>query len=132
TVLWYRAQGAGGLAEGPAGSAPAQLGEMTFRSDIFADSRYLTHKDIDPNGKSGETHNLVNYDVSYVDSMTLPVAMEADDVPLDPKGKMTTQTAPFGWVGADKSIDGIQVPLKAFTTKNTQTNDNGLGNYFGG
>src|SRR5262249_44249099 len=28
TVLWYRAQGAGGLAEGPAGSAPAQLGEM--------------------------------------------------------------------------------------------------------
>ncbi|SIO65013.1 hypothetical protein SAMN05444166_7531 [Singulisphaera sp. GP187] len=133
-VLWYRAQGVGGLAEGPAGSAPAQLGEMTFRSKIFADPRYVTHKDIDPNGKSGEVHDLVNYDVSYVDSMTLPVAMQANNVPLDPSGKLTTATAPFGWVGADKSIAQLQGPLDVFTSPNPDrnTNANGLGNYFGG
>ncbi|WP_406694269.1 hypothetical protein V5E97_24640 [Singulisphaera sp. Ch08] len=133
-VLWYRAQGVGGLAEGPAGSAPAQLGEMTFRSKIFADPRYLTHKDIDPKGNSGEVHDLVNYDVSYVDSMTLPVAMQANHVPLDPSGKLTTATAPFGWVGADKSISQLQGPLGVFTSPNPDrnTNANGLGNYFGG
>ena len=70
----------------------AQLGEMTFRSKIFADPRFLTHQDIDPNGNSGEVHDLVNYDVSYVDSMTLPVAMEANNVPLDPSGTLTTAT----------------------------------------
>lgn len=133
-VLWYRAQGVGGLAEGPAGSAPAQLGEMTFRSKIFADPRYRTHKDIDPNGNSGEVHDLVNYDVSYVDSMTLPVAMQANHVPLDPSGKLTTATAPFGWIGADKSIAQLQGPLNIFTSTNPDpnTNANGLGNYFGG
>ena len=115
-VLWYRAQGVGGLAEGPAGSAPAQLGEMTFRSKIFADTQFRTHLDIDPDGNSGETHDLVNYDVSYVDSMTLPVAMEANEVPLDRTGKLTTATAPFGWVGADKSIGEMQGPLAIFTS----------------
>lgn len=133
-VLWYQGQSVGGLAEGPAGSAPAQLAEMTFRSKIFADPRYLTHKDIDPNGNSGEVHDLVNYDVSYVDSMMLPVAMEAIDVPLDPSGVITTGTASFGWVGADKTFAQLQGPLGTFTSPNPdpQTNLNGLGNYFGG
>lgn len=133
-VLWYRAQGPSGLAEGPAGSAPAQLGEMTFRSTIFADPRFLTHKNIDPDGKSGEVHNLVNYDVSYVDSMMLPVAMQANNVPLDPSGSITKATAPYGWVGADKTLGDLQGPLATFTSKNTQAapNQNGLGQYFGG
>lgn len=132
-ILWYRGQSVGGMAEGPAGSAPAQLLEMTFRSDIFANPKYLTHKDIDPNGNSGEVHNLVNYDVSYVDSMTLPVSMQALNVPLDPSGNMTTATGTFGWVGANDQVKQLQDPLKAFTSPNpdANTNLNGLGNYFG-
>lgn len=134
SVLWYRAQSSGGIAEGPAGSAPAQLAEMTFRSKIFADPRFRTHKDIDPNGNSGETHDLVNYDVSYVDSMILSVAMQANNVPLDPSGQLGTSKAPYGWVGADMSIEKLQAPLEAFTSPNTVSNPNanGLGNYFGG
>lgn len=133
-VLWYQGQNDGGLAEGPAGGAPAQLAEMTFRSKIFALPQYLTHKDIDPNGNSGETHDLVNYDVSYVDSMLLPVAIQAINVPLDPNAPPPPPSAPYGWVGADKALGDLQGPLQSFTTANPDrdTNLNGLGNYFGG
>ncbi len=133
-VLWYQAQNFGGKAEGPSGGAPFQLGEMTYRSDIFKNPLYKTAKDIDPTGKSGETHNLVNYDVSYVDSMTLPVAMQAFEVPLNASGQYTTATAPFGWVGANMKIKDIQGPLKNFTSQNTPKNPNlnGMGDYFEG
>jgi len=107
---------------------------MTYRSDIFKNPLYKTAKDIDPTGKSGETHNLVNYDVSYVDSMTLPVAMQAYEVPLDASGQYTNLTASFGWVGANMHIADIQGPLKNFTSPNTtaKPNVNGMGDYFFG
>lgn len=133
-VLWYQAQDAAGKAVGPSGGAPFQLGEMTYRSDIFKNPAYKTAKDIDPTGKSGETHDLVNYDVSYVDSMTLPVAMQAYEVPLDASGQYTKLTASFGWVGANMTIADIQQPLKNFTSPNTTANPNlnGMGDYFFG
>ncbi len=133
-VLWYQAQDTAGKALGPSGGAPFQLGEMTYRSDIFKNPAFKTAKDIDPTGESGETHDLVNYDVSYVDSMMLPVAMQAYEVPLDASGQYTKLTASFGWVGANMTIGDVQRPLKDFTSPNTTANPNvnGMGDYFFG
>jgi hypothetical protein len=57
---------------------------------------------------NGETHALINYDVSYVDNMALPVAMEALDVPvpvqtvppLNPANPNPGPRLPYGWIGA--------------------------------
>ena len=54
-------------------TAAAQLTEFTIRDT------YLKNF---PDVPLSEQHPLINYDVSYVDSMILPVAMEAADVPV--------------------------------------------------
>ena len=52
--------------------ALAQLGEVTFRDP------YLTHFITDP----AQTFPLTNYDVSFVNNMVAPAAMEATNVPI--------------------------------------------------
>jgi hypothetical protein len=118
--MWYHANG---LAQEPANDAPAQLTEMTIRDPFLA--TMPTGPDI---AKSEKTV-LVNYDVSYVDSILLPVAMEAADVPLDPLNPSSRRKA-YGWIGASQTVDQMQRKLKDFTSENKA--ENKLGLYFGG
>jgi hypothetical protein len=66
---------------------------------------------------------LINYDVSYVDTIYLPVAMEATDVPDENGNKR-----PYGWTGAIKTEKEFQTAFQAFVSAGA---DNGLGSYFG-
>jgi hypothetical protein len=134
-VMWYRQ----GLdikdpkqPIGPSNDSPAQLAEFTIRDPVLSK--------INPNIDKlkpfyGETHALINYDVSYVDNMTLPVAMAALDVPIpitDPP--LPTQTPfpgpklPYGWVGSSQTVEQFQKSVADFLSLGPT---NGLGSYFG-
>jgi hypothetical protein len=83
---------------------------------------------------------LINYDVSNVESLYLPLAMEATDVWVIPQGSGTGKNANrdgwrpgsdpdvYGWTGAISTIDVLQRELRAFTADNNQL----LKQYFGG
>jgi hypothetical protein len=142
-VMWYRqgvnnqtdrTQPAALQAQAPANDAPAQLTEWTMRDPVLS----IINPNIDklkPN--YGETHANINYDVSYVDSMALPVAMEALDVPvpvqtvpaLDPTNPNPGPRLPYGWIGAAQTPAEFQAALSAFASN---TPANGLGSYFDG
>src|SRR5262249_832650 len=65
--------------------------------------------------------------LSFVDSINLPVAMEATNVSIP----NTTSSAPFGWVGSGQSIEAFQAAIAAFASTNTAGgNANDLGTYF--
>src|SRR5262249_38744240 len=108
--------------------APAQLTEFTIRSP------YLTHWLTEP--VVAETTNLFNYDVSYVDSLTAPIAMEATDVPVPIPNvpNPPTQGYDFGWAGADliygapNQAGTMQHLIHDFITNGA---DASLGDYFG-
>jgi hypothetical protein len=70
-ILWYQSL----AAQGPQKDAPGQLTEITFRSDYYspqnnAGFQYLIGTN--PDVLNANDFNLINYDVSYVDSMVLP------------------------------------------------------------
>jgi hypothetical protein len=143
-VMWYRAglntQTVNGVvdrtivpieqANAPAGDAPSQLIEWTIRDTVLSTINPNIDKE-KPN--FGETHANINYDVSYVDNMALPVAMEALDVPvpvqttpaLDPRNPNPGPRLPFGWIGA-------ALPLSDFQAAVNNILSSGLGDYFGG
>lgn len=122
-VMWYHAPG---KALGIANDAPSQLLEMTFRDQYLAT---LPTASLIP--KSEKSFPLVNYDVSYVDSMVLPVAMEARNVPVPdqtvPPNKQSLK--PFGWIGSKLKFAELQLALNAFTADGA---GNGLGKYWNG
>ena len=136
-VQWYH------YTNGPAvvinSDAPAQLIEETFR-DVWmgeqTDDRYNlpTWPDIQKQVPQANL-TLINYDVSYVDSMMLPVAVEATDVtvPFTQPGDKH-HALPYGWAGANLSIKTMQGEIQKFTTNApTQGDPDGyLGSYFGG
>lgn len=143
-VMWYR-QGLNNQgspnnippeqAKAPAGDAPSQLIEWTMRDPVLA----TLNPNIDElHEHFGETHANINYDVSYVDNMALPVAMEAADVPiavqtdpgLDPRNPNPGPRLPYGWVGAAQSEADFSKAITEFISNDTQVN--GLGQYFGG
>jgi hypothetical protein len=137
-VMWYR-QGLNNQtdktkepaeqAHAPVGDAPSQLIEWTIRDPVLS----TINRNIDilkPN--FGETHALINYDVSYVDNMALPVAMEALDVPIpvtnppQPVQKpYPGPRLPYGWVGAALTLPDFQAAMNNIL-------NTGLGQYFGG
>lgn len=143
-VMWYRqglnnqvdrTQEPAQQAKAPAGDAPSQLIEWTMRDPVLS----LLNPNIDllhPN--FGETHANINYDVSYVDNMALPVAMAALDVPvpvqtvppLDPRNPNPGPRLPYGWIGAAQSFEEFQRAITDFTADDPAIN--GLGDYFGG
>lgn len=85
-ILWYHARAkTSGDAEQIGLDAPTQLTEFTIRDPIMGDTNYKTHDEI----ATSEKQVLVNYDVSYVDSIVLPVAMETTDVQPFPPQKYT-------------------------------------------
>jgi hypothetical protein len=113
----------------PVGDAPSQLIEWTIRDPVLS----TLNPNIDllhPN--NGETHANINYDVSYVDNMALPVAMEALDVPvpvqptpaIDPRIPNPGPRLPFGWIGAAITLPEFQTAVNNILTS-------GLGQYFG-
>ncbi|MFO0845632.1 MAG: hypothetical protein U0797_25150 [Gemmataceae bacterium] len=76
-IMWYHARSkTTGLAEGVGLDAPTQLTEFTIRDPIMGATNFKSHGEI----AASEKRPLINYDVSYVDSMVLPIAMEATDV----------------------------------------------------
>jgi hypothetical protein len=110
-VLWYRAD----VAFVPLNDAPAQLLEFTIRDPYM----WQLNSNLDKNTLGP----LINYDVSYVDTIYLPVAMEATDVP-DANGNKQA----YGWTGAIQSEAQFQQAFEAFVSAGA---DNGLGSYFG-
>ncbi len=110
---------------------PAQLTEMTFR-----DQKQFH---IAPDMPGREVDMIVNYDVSYVDSLAMPAAMEGTNVPLrgGPKDAKDLTPGQFAWLGSDMSVTEMQQYIAAFTTVNItpkagESGPNGLGTYFGG
>jgi hypothetical protein len=123
-VLWYTA-----AKNAPALDSPDQLVEWTIRDKEYLSSPEMkarTHDQI----PAGERVTLINYDVSYVDNMFFPVAMEALDVPIPaapfPPGR---KKQPYGWVGAIRDSKKLQNKIEEFTSDN---NDFLGKDYFGG
>jgi hypothetical protein len=113
----------------PVGDAPSQLIEWTIRDPVLS----TLNPNIDLlHANHGETHANINYDVSYVDNMALPVAMEALDVPvpvqtvppLDPRNPNPGPRLPYGWIGAALTLPEFQNAVNNIITT-------GLGQYFG-
>ena len=118
--------------------APAQLTEWTFR-----DPHQAVH--VGPNGKlmapdmaESEVRKLVNYDVSYVDNLSMSASMEATNAEIPGQFLVSAGTGNYGWTGADLTYSQMQQFIENFTTNNTaintpsDENSNGLGTYFGG
>ncbi len=127
-VMWYHALNA----KAPNNDAPFQLTEATFRGTFYDPKinvgtgfQYLVGSDV----IGGADTNSADYDLSFVDSINLPVAMEATNVTVP----NTTTSTPFGWVGSSQTLDAFQSAVTAFTSPNAAgANTNALGTYFGG
>lgn len=140
-IMWYRAD----ISKGPADDAEDQLAEWTIRDHAYLSSGQITA------ASYGEIPDdqlltLMNYDVSNVDSLYLPLALAANDVWLLPQGTdpghASDPTHPnltggwitgsdpdvFGWTGAINSIEFLQGKIKDFTAGDNKL----LGQYFGG
>lgn len=108
-----------------AADAPAQLTEFTIRDPYL--SNWLTD--------SAQTKVLFNYDVSYVDNLMAPIAMEAASVPVPIPPLVNPPHPDFGWVGASLLYG---TPQQAGTMQNLVAdfvNNAGpasVGTYFGG
>ncbi len=82
-----------------------------------------------------QTFPLINYDVSYVNNLTAPVSIEADNVPITFGDRLNTMTPPtyygyenYGWNPTNFGTDAFENPIKEFVKKNNTI----LGDYFGG
>lgn len=130
-VMWYRSS----PSEDPAADSEDQLAEWTIR-----DHGYLTKIPV-PDAKLAIPDNqlvtLINYDVSNVDSLYLPVAMQVNDTWVIPGGGPNPQRTGFkagefpevnGWTGAINDEQYVQDRIHAFTAPDNKL----LGQYFGG
>jgi hypothetical protein len=131
-VMWYRSD----IPLGPTPDTEDQLAEWTVR-----DHDYLVNPEITKKTKTQIPDNqlvtLMNYDVSNVDNIYLPLAMEANDVWVIPQvtgpngnrdsWKPGSDPDVYGWTGAINTIDFLQGGIREFTDPNNQL----LGQYFG-
>lgn len=123
-VMYYHRSG---LANGPADDATHGYGEFTYRDQNFltAVSKYYIPSNPLP---KDYLNTSVNYDVSYVDSFLLPIAMEATKVPVPNNPGVA---ADYGWIGAPNSfregVGNVQESIRKFTSNG---DSNGLGTYF--
>jgi len=120
-VLFYHTEDAN-AAVNPGADAPEQLLEFTIRDKDFLTKISQNGNPIDPK----QLITLINYDVSYVDHLLLPVAMQATNVPVP----NTSVTRDYGWIGASQPYQGpgsLQAAIQAFTAN---ASGNGLGTYF--
>ncbi len=79
-------------------------------------------------------NDSADYDLSFVDSLNLPVAVEASNVTIPSTGPSAPTSAAVGWVGSGQSEADLQAAISAITSTNPTdaTDDNYLGTYFGG
>jgi hypothetical protein len=130
-VMWYRAD----IPEAPNDDTEDQLAEWTVRDHDYLNSAGMTeatYGEIPDN----ELVTLINYDVSNVDNIYLPLAMAANDVWLVPQEtgpngnrvswKPGSDPDVYGWTGAANTIDYLQEKIRAFTVGKNQL----LGQYF--
>lgn len=114
--------------QGIALDAPAQLTEFTIRDPYL--THWLTEKIV------AETTVEFNYDVSYVDSLTASIAMEAVNVPvpIPSNPNPPTQGYNYGWAGSSLLYG---TPLAAGTMQRlvsdfiNNTGEAYIGEYFG-
>ena len=98
--MWYQAL----TAKNPNNDAPFQLIEMSFRGTFYNPKinvgtgfNYLIGFDTTrQNYISANDFDLVNYDVSYVDSIALPVALEADRFRFPTPSRVGSRSAGLG------------------------------------
>jgi hypothetical protein len=133
-VMWYRAE----IAQAPNDDTEDQLAEWTIRDHGYLVNPKITAK---TNGEIPDNQlvTLINYDVSNVDNLYLPLAMEATDVWVVPQKSGTGPTPNrtgwgpgsnpdvYGWTGASNTIDFLQTRIREFTADNNTL----LGQYFG-
>lgn len=124
-VLWYHATTPHDFGT----DGPGQLTEWTIR-----DPKQVAWA---PNMATSQILTIFNYDVSYVDNLSLPAAMVITNVPtqLPPgyKGPAIPQ-APYAALGTDLTVPQMQQAMAEFTFTSGDPNKPNtlLGNYFGG
>ena len=134
-VMWYRAD----IAEAPNDDTEDQLAEWTIRDHVYLVNPRITAK-TNREIPDNQLVTLINYDVSNVDNLFLPLAMAANDVWVVPQKsgeppnpnrngwRPGSDPDVYGWTGAINTIGFLQTRIRAFTA-----NPNGLlGRYFGG
>jgi hypothetical protein len=130
-VMWYRAE----TPLGPNDDTEDQLAEWTIRDHVYLVNPQITAK---TKGEIPFTQlvTLINYDVSNVDNIYLPLAMAANDVwvlpQIGPTAKRTdwspgSDPDTYGWTGASNTIEFLQKNIQDFTAGDNQL----LGQYFG-
>lgn len=124
-VMWYHDTTAHDFGT----DGPGQLTEWTIRDP--------NQSQFAPNMDSSQLLTIFNYDVSYVDNLTLPAAMEITKVPTQvPPGYNGPAIPPatYAALGTDLTIAQMQQAMAAFTaTTGDPNNPNALlGDYFGG
>lgn len=119
--------------------APGQLLELTIRNEWMGNLPNWQH--IHVQAKIDAPFTSLNYDVSYVDAIMLPASMEATDPIVDfLKPGDEHYREPFGWAGANLTVDKLQggqntpgeIAKFANNTAGQGFPDGYLGNYFGG
>lgn len=124
-VMWYRDE----VAHDFGTDGPGQLTEWTIRDPLQVNYA--------PNMDTSQIQKIFNYDVSYVDNLTLPAVMEITGVPTpvppDYAGEPIV-TKPYAALGTDLSVAQMQQAMAAFIeTSGDPNNPNAdLGDYFGG
>ena len=136
-VMWYRSKD---KAIAPADDTEDQLVEWTIRDhDLFTNP--IVAQKAKHQIPSNQLLNLINYDVSNVDSLYLPVAMEVLDAWVVPQiagdkdgadWKPGSHNEPLGWTGSIQPEDFLQPFLRKFTKGDPKNPNELLGQYFGG
>jgi len=133
-VMWYHALNS----SAPNNLAPFQLTEISFRGTFYDPTINTGTGFEDLIGTTvfnqGVDNDSADYDLSFVDSLNVPVAVEASNVTIPSNGSNTPASAAVGWVGSGQSETDLQAAISAFASANPNaaTNDNYLGTYFGG
>jgi len=137
-VLWYRAVDKDMVA--PADDTEDQLVEWTIRDHSFLTdpaTMKKSHNQIPEN----QLLSLINYDVSNVDSLYLPVSMAVEDAWMVPQIKGDAQGKGWiagsypnklGWTGSAMAETKLQENLRAFVKGDKEHPNELLGQYFGG
>jgi hypothetical protein len=125
-VMWYR-DDTDAYDFGTDG--PGQLTEWTIRDPL--QSTWA------PNMPSSQLQTIFNYDVSYVDNLSLPAAMEITQVPTQVPPNYNGPAippAPYAALGTDLTVAQMQQAMATFTfTSGDPSKPNAdLGDYFGG
>jgi Cu/Ag efflux protein CusF len=137
-VLWYR--GLDPVMVAPADDTEDQLVEWTIRDHGFLTNE-ATMKKSRNQIPENQLLSLINYDVSNVDSLYLPISMAVDDAWMVPQIKGDSKghgwikgsyPNKLGWTGSIMAETKLQEKLRAFVEGDEKHPNALLGQYFGG